>query len=206
MTDRSPNVVWHDAGVSRGERWRAAGVHGVTVWLTGLSGSGKSTIAAAVSDRLAARGRAHVHARRRQPAPRAQRRPRLLGGRSRRERSARRRGGTPVRGRRRGRARAGHQPVSGRAGARPSAAHGRRPGVRRGVRGRAGGRLRGPRPEGPLREGSSRRDHRVHRCRRSVRAAVETRPRDRDGDDRRWAMPPPRSSRCWSPCSATASP
>jgi bifunctional enzyme CysN/CysC len=56
VTDRSPNVVWHDDGIPRGERWGAAGVHGLTVWLTGLSGSGKSTIAAAVSERLAARG------------------------------------------------------------------------------------------------------------------------------------------------------
>jgi bifunctional enzyme CysN/CysC len=56
VADRSPNVVWHADGVPREERWRAAGVHGVTVWLTGLSGSGKSTIAAAVSERFAARG------------------------------------------------------------------------------------------------------------------------------------------------------
>ena len=56
MADRSPNVVWHDIGVAREERWRAVGVHGLTVWLTGLSGSGKSTIAAEVGERLAAGG------------------------------------------------------------------------------------------------------------------------------------------------------
>jgi adenylyl-sulfate kinase len=56
VTDRSPNIVWHDDGIPRGERWGAVGVRGLTVWLTGLSGSGKSTIAAAVSERLAARG------------------------------------------------------------------------------------------------------------------------------------------------------
>jgi bifunctional enzyme CysN/CysC len=56
LADRSPNVVWHEHGVPREERWRAAGVHGVTVWLTGLSGSGKSTVAAALTERLAARG------------------------------------------------------------------------------------------------------------------------------------------------------
>ena len=56
MVDRSPNVVWHDHGVAREARWEAAGVHGVTVWLTGLSGSGKSTVAAALSERLTARG------------------------------------------------------------------------------------------------------------------------------------------------------
>ncbi|HEY8216852.1 MAG TPA: adenylyl-sulfate kinase [Acidimicrobiia bacterium] len=55
MAERSPNVVWHDEGVPREKRWQAAGVHGLTVWLTGLSGSGKSTIAAALNERLAAR-------------------------------------------------------------------------------------------------------------------------------------------------------
>jgi bifunctional enzyme CysN/CysC len=52
----SPNVVWHDDGTPRDDRWRAAGVHGATVWLTGLSGSGKSTIAAALNERLVASG------------------------------------------------------------------------------------------------------------------------------------------------------
>ena len=52
----SPNVVWHEQGAPRAERWRAAGVSGATVWLTGLSGSGKSTIAATVTELLARRG------------------------------------------------------------------------------------------------------------------------------------------------------
>jgi bifunctional enzyme CysN/CysC len=56
VAERSPNVVWHEHGVAREERWRSAGVHGATVWLTGLSGSGKSTVAAALGARLAARG------------------------------------------------------------------------------------------------------------------------------------------------------
>ena len=45
----SDNVVWHESEVPRAERWRAAGVQGATVWLTGLSGSGKSTVASALS-------------------------------------------------------------------------------------------------------------------------------------------------------------
>jgi len=49
---RSPNVVWHVSGVAREERWAAAGVRGATVWLTGLSGSGKSTIAGLVEQAL----------------------------------------------------------------------------------------------------------------------------------------------------------
>jgi len=40
--------VWHEGGVSREERRQATRAAGATVWFTGLSGSGKSTIAAAV--------------------------------------------------------------------------------------------------------------------------------------------------------------
>ncbi len=52
----SPDVTWHDEGIPREARWAARGVHGATVWLTGLSGSGKSTIAAAVTGALTTRG------------------------------------------------------------------------------------------------------------------------------------------------------
>lgn len=52
----SPNVTWH-AGLTRERRWAALGGGGATVWFTGLSGSGKSTIAAAVEERLIAAGR-----------------------------------------------------------------------------------------------------------------------------------------------------
>jgi adenylyl-sulfate kinase len=52
----SPNVVWHESEVPRVERWHASGVHGATVWLTGLSGSGKSTVASALTTRLTERG------------------------------------------------------------------------------------------------------------------------------------------------------
>ena len=52
----SANVVWHESEVPRQERWRAGGVHGATVWLTGLSGSGKSTVASALTTLLTARG------------------------------------------------------------------------------------------------------------------------------------------------------
>jgi adenylyl-sulfate kinase len=52
----SSNVVWHESEVPRDERWRAAEVSGGTVWLTGLSGSGKSTVASALTALLAARG------------------------------------------------------------------------------------------------------------------------------------------------------
>src|SRR5262245_58333462 len=50
-------VVWHDTTVDRATRWHAHGFAGATVWLTGLSGSGKSTIANAVAERLLELGR-----------------------------------------------------------------------------------------------------------------------------------------------------
>jgi bifunctional enzyme CysN/CysC len=51
----SANVVWHESEVPRAERWRAGGVRGATVWLTGLSGSGKSTVASALTALLTER-------------------------------------------------------------------------------------------------------------------------------------------------------
>lgn len=53
---RSPDVVWHDAGTDRDRRWAVVGGRGATVWLTGLSGSGKSTIAVALLAHLTAAG------------------------------------------------------------------------------------------------------------------------------------------------------
>jgi bifunctional enzyme CysN/CysC len=52
---RSENVVWHESEVAREARWAATGARGATVWLTGLSGSGKSTIASALAVQLTAR-------------------------------------------------------------------------------------------------------------------------------------------------------
>jgi bifunctional enzyme CysN/CysC len=46
-------VVWHNGSVQRVER----STTGMTVWLTGLSGSGKSTVAAELERRLVASGR-----------------------------------------------------------------------------------------------------------------------------------------------------
>ncbi len=52
------NVVWHDGHVGRAERAAATGGLGRIVWFTGLSGSGKSTVAVEVERRLVAAGRA----------------------------------------------------------------------------------------------------------------------------------------------------
>jgi bifunctional enzyme CysN/CysC len=52
-TQRESNVVWHSGAVTRDER----ATTGLTVWLTGLSGSGKSSVAVEVERRLVASGR-----------------------------------------------------------------------------------------------------------------------------------------------------
>src|SRR5665811_1731192 len=44
----SSNITWHPGAVTRAERVVATGAEGATLWLTGLSGSGKSTVATAV--------------------------------------------------------------------------------------------------------------------------------------------------------------
>ena len=56
----SKNIQWHGPTVTRDEREALLGQRGVVVWLTGLSGSGKSTIARRVEQRLLER-RAHVY-------------------------------------------------------------------------------------------------------------------------------------------------
>ena len=55
MTDK-PEVTWHDAIVSREQRERLTGHQGCVVWFTGLSGSGKSTIANLVDQKLSRQG------------------------------------------------------------------------------------------------------------------------------------------------------
>lgn len=37
--------IWHEPTLSRSDRWNLHNLCGMTIWLTGLSGSGKSTIA-----------------------------------------------------------------------------------------------------------------------------------------------------------------
>jgi len=54
---RATNITWHPHQVTREDRERVLGQKGVTVWLTGLSGSGKSTIAVAAEEALVSRGR-----------------------------------------------------------------------------------------------------------------------------------------------------
>jgi bifunctional enzyme CysN/CysC len=54
----SDNLVWHRGSVTPADRVEATGGNGVTVWMTGLSGSGKSTIAYSAEEMLIRAGRA----------------------------------------------------------------------------------------------------------------------------------------------------
>jgi len=54
---KATNITWHDGDVTREERHQNLGQCGATVWLTGLSASGKSTIAVALEKVLLARGK-----------------------------------------------------------------------------------------------------------------------------------------------------
>src|SRR3712207_3623105 len=53
----SSNTTYHHGSVSAHDRERLLGQRGCVVWLTGLSGSGKSTIARAVEGSLVGRGK-----------------------------------------------------------------------------------------------------------------------------------------------------
>src|SRR5437588_8977597 len=49
---KATNITWHEGAVSRGEREQLLNQKGVTVWMTGLSASGKSTIACILEQML----------------------------------------------------------------------------------------------------------------------------------------------------------
>ncbi|QOJ18639.1 MAG: adenylyl-sulfate kinase [Phycisphaeraceae bacterium] len=50
------NITWHEGNVTREEREKNMGQKGCTLWMTGLSGSGKSTVAVALEQVLMQRG------------------------------------------------------------------------------------------------------------------------------------------------------
>jgi adenylylsulfate kinase len=51
------NITWHAGQITREDRHRSLGQKGATIWFTGLSGSGKSTIAVAFEKALMERGK-----------------------------------------------------------------------------------------------------------------------------------------------------
>jgi adenylyl-sulfate kinase len=53
----SPNVTPHATTLTREQRWRSLQARGATVWITGLPSAGKSTLGAAVEERLVGLGR-----------------------------------------------------------------------------------------------------------------------------------------------------
>lgn len=54
---KATNVHWHHGEVTRADRQRLLGQKGATLWFTGLSGSGKSTVAVALEQALIEQGR-----------------------------------------------------------------------------------------------------------------------------------------------------
>lgn len=57
-SNSTPNTRWHKSTVDRDSRWKATGTSGLTVWLTGLSGSGKSSVAVELEALLLGDGQA----------------------------------------------------------------------------------------------------------------------------------------------------
>ncbi len=95
---RATNVHWQALDVEQVRaRPSMKGQKPAVLWFTGLSGSGKSTIANLVERTLFARGPPHLSARRRQCPPRAQPRSRLHRCRPRGKHPPRRRSGEAVR-------------------------------------------------------------------------------------------------------------
>ena len=54
---KATNVHWHEGDVTRQERFKTLGQKGATLWFTGLSGSGKSTVAVALEHALLSQGK-----------------------------------------------------------------------------------------------------------------------------------------------------
>lgn len=57
VEQKATNVTWHAGEVERSDRQKLLGQKGATLWFTGLSGSGKSTVAVALEQALHGQGR-----------------------------------------------------------------------------------------------------------------------------------------------------
>lgn len=57
VPQKATNITWHDGDVTRQERQQNMRQKGVTLWMTGLSASGKSTVAVALEQVLMQRGK-----------------------------------------------------------------------------------------------------------------------------------------------------
>ncbi|MBT4484037.1 MAG: adenylyl-sulfate kinase [Candidatus Latescibacteria bacterium] len=56
MKSNSPNLTWHNSKITREDRETLLGQRGFVIWLTGLSSSGKSTIANILEECLIKKG------------------------------------------------------------------------------------------------------------------------------------------------------
>ncbi|WKZ91719.1 adenylyl-sulfate kinase [Chimaeribacter arupi] len=56
MSERDENIVWHPHAIARADREALHRHQGAVLWFTGLSGSGKSTVAGALEQALHAHG------------------------------------------------------------------------------------------------------------------------------------------------------
>lgn len=57
MTEKNENIVWHHGSVTPELREKKLGQKGAVLWMSGLSGSGKSTVAHAFEEKLIQKGR-----------------------------------------------------------------------------------------------------------------------------------------------------
>lgn len=58
--DQATNIKWHETMVTRGDKERILNQKGCVLWFTGLSGSGKSTVACTLEHALASQGKTTV--------------------------------------------------------------------------------------------------------------------------------------------------
>ena len=58
--DQATNIKWHETMVTRGDKERILKQKGCVIWFTGLSGSGKSTVACTLEHALASQGKTTV--------------------------------------------------------------------------------------------------------------------------------------------------
>jgi adenylylsulfate kinase len=54
---KATNIVWHDMNVKREDREKLLNQKGIVLWFTGLSGSGKSTVASLLEKKLHSMGK-----------------------------------------------------------------------------------------------------------------------------------------------------
>ena len=171
------NVCWHDGNIDRAARWRRAAPTRPTIWFTGLSGSGKSTIAAAVEEQLIASG-AGLTGSTATTSVTASAATSASAARTARRTCAASPSRGAVRRRRHRRARFPRVPLHRRSPPRARTARARGSDIHRGIHAQHKPRgMRTPRCQGPLPAGPQRHAHRSDRGRRTLRAARSTRPR-----------------------------